>query len=348
MEDSGDPYDLSIEIVSIDQEKYKVILQAEAKNTVEYWFYLEPEEEAEEINTSGYFEHTYEEPGDYKIIVRAYGPSDRYIKASKSFSISGADPPPEVPLSKGYISPLQYDGYQLVWQDEFNSNSINLSNWGFEVGDGCPDLCGWGNNELEYYRAENASVADSVLTIEARAESFGGRDYTSARMISRGKQSFQYGRVDIRALLPQGKGMWPALWMMGNDFNQVGWPNCGEIDIMEMIGGMENTCHGTAHWDDGQGHASYGQSTTVSPETLAEAYHVFSIVWDESSIKWFVDAKMYNELSIVEASMSEFHQEFWFIINVAVGGNWPGSPDATTVFPQQMKVDYVRVFQKDE
>ncbi|MDZ7743169.1 MAG: glycoside hydrolase family 16 protein [Bacteroidota bacterium] len=278
---TGDPYDLTIEIISIDQESYHVVIQAKAKNAVEYWFYLESEEMPVEMNSSGYFEHTFEESGDYTIEVRAYGPSDRYIKASTTLSISGADPPPEVPLSKGYFSPLEYDGYQLAWQDEFNDLTINMSNWDFEIGDGCPNLCGWGNNELEYYRAENASVGDSVLIIEARKESFGGRDYTSTRMISRGKQSFQYGRFDIRALMPQGQGMWPALWMLGKNHSSVGWPECGEIDIMEMIGGSENTCHGTAHWDDGQGHESYEQSTTVTPNSLAEAYHVFSIIWDE-------------------------------------------------------------------
>ncbi len=346
LDNSGDPYDLIIEIISIDHENFNVIIQAEARNAVEYWFYVGTQELPEEINNNGLFEYTFKDKGEYSIVIRAYGASERYIKSTKTIKLNGAGPPPDVPLSKGYISPLEYDEYQLVWQDEFNDNFLNMSNWDFEIGDGCPDLCGWGNNELEYYRAENVSVSDSVLTIEARQESFGGRDYTSARLISRGKQSFRYGRIDIRALLPQGKGMWPALWMMGKDFNSVGWPFCGEIDIMEMIGGSENTCYGTAHWDDGQEHASYGQSITVSPDSFAEAYHVFSIIWDENNIKWLVDDDIYNQLSITDPFMSEFHQEFWFIMNVAVGGNWPGNPNASTVFPQHMKVDYVRVFQK--
>lgn len=347
IDNSGDPYELTTEIVSIDHENFHVVIQANAKNTDEYWFYIDEQELPEEMNSTGLFEYTFEGKGEYSIVIRAYGPSDRYISTTETITFQGAGPTPDVPLSRGYSSPLEYDGYQLVWQDEFNDNTINTSNWDFEIGDGCPNLCGWGNNELEYYRAENAYVGDSVLTIEARQESFGGRDYTSARMISRGKQSFRYGRIDIRALMPQGQGIWPALWMLGNNHNSVGWPKCGEIDIMEMIGGTENTCHGTAHWDDGQGHASYGQSTTVSPYSLAEAYHVFSIVWDETSISWYVDNERYNELLTTEAQMSEFHQEFWFIMNVAVGGNWPGNPDASTVFPQQMKVDYIRVFQSD-
>ncbi len=342
----GDPANLKLEILSIDYEAFHVVMQASAQKTVEYWFFLGDEDMPEEMNSSGRFEYTFEEEGNYTITVRAYGSSDRYIKDTKLVSINGGGPTPPVPLNKGYFSPLEYDGYSLTWQDEFNTAIINTQNWGFEIGDGCPDLCGWGNNELEYYLAENAWQGDSTLTIEAREESYGGRSYTSARLISKGKQSFQYGRIDIRALLPEGKGMWPALWMLGDNFNLVGWPECGEIDIMEMIGGTEYTCHGTAHWDDGQGYASYGQSTEVSPESLAEAYHVFSIIWDETSIKWLIDNQQYNELSITDPSMSEFQQGFWFILNVAVGGNWPGNPDATTVFPQQMKVDYVRVFQE--
>lgn len=342
----GDPTNLVIEILSIDNETFEVLIQAEALNAVEYWFYVGAADTPEEINESGLFSYTFPQEGDYGITVRAYGSSDRYIKANKEISISAGEPEPPVPLSKGYFSPMEYDGYDLVWQEEFNANSINTANWDFEIGDGCPDLCGWGNNELEYYRAENAWVADSVLTIEARQESFGNRDYTSARMISRNKQSFLYGRIDIRALMPQGQGIWPALWMLGDNHSSVGWPECGEIDIMEMIGGHENTAHGTAHWQNGQDYASYGQSTTTSTYSLAEAYHVFSIVWDESSIKWYLDNVQYNELSITDPQMSEFHQEFWFILNVAVGGNWPGNPDATTVFPQQMKVDYIRVFQQ--
>lgn len=346
---SGDPSNLSIEILSIDDETFTVQLQAQAQNTVSYWFFIGSAETPEEMNESGLFEHSFESHGEYNIIVRAYGSSGRYLKANQPVTISPIGPAPTVPLNKGYISPLEYDGYTLVWQDEFNSNVLNTSNWAFDNGNGCPNNCGWGNNELEYYLSENASVGDSVLTIEAREQVVGSNAYTSAKLISRGKQSFQYGRIDIRALLPEGKGLWPALWMMGNNFSTVGWPYCGEIDIMEMVGGGSGdyTVYGTAHWHNGSDHASQGGNTTVSPDALSEAYHVFSIIWDESSIKWLVDDEVYNQLSITDPTMSEFHQEFWFILNVAVGGNWPGSPDATTSFPQQMKVDYIRVFQPE-
>lgn len=346
---SGNPSNLKVEVISIDNENFTVAIQASAQNTVEYWFFIGSSDTPEEMNESGYFEYTFDGDGDYDIIVRAYGSSGRYIKATQSISITPSGPPPSVPLSKGYFTPLEYDGYELVWQDEFNTNQLNTSNWSFDLGNGCPSLCGWGNNELEYYLAENAWVGDSVLTIEAREQIVGSNAYTSAKLISRGKRSFQYGRIDIRALLPKGKGLWPALWMMGDNWSAVGWPYCGEIDIMEMIGGGNGDyiIYGTAHWHDGSSQASQGDNTAVSPESLSEAYHVFSIIWTETSIRWLVDDRVYNTLSITDPQMSEFHQKFWFILNVAVGGNWPGNPDQTTVFPQQMKVDYIRVFQPE-
>lgn len=346
---TDDPSDLTVEIVSLDNQLNKVVIQANAKNTVQYHFFIGDSEFAEETNTTGLFEYTFDEKGMYSITVRAYGPSGRYIK--KETTVTLEDPTvEEVPLSRGYFTPGSYDGHELVWQDEFNGSSLNTDYWVYEIGDGCPN-CGWGNNELEYYRAENSWVADSVLTIEARKEAFGGKQYTSSRIKTQGKFSFKYGRVDIRALLPKGQGMWPALWMLGNDITSVGWPQCGEIDIMEMIGGSnrEYTVYGTAHWDNGDGHASYGQSKTLPSGgyDFSESYHVFSLIWDEYSIKWYVDDQKYNELSTTDAVMSEFHNPQFFIFNVAVGGNWPGSPNESTIFPQQMKVDYIRVFQPE-
>lgn len=346
-ENTSDPADLSVEITSVDDESFTVSLQATATNAVDYRFYIGISDIPEEVNNDGFFQHTFEGPGSYEIQVRAYGSSGRYVKVSKEIQFSQQSEP--VPLSRGQYSPLAYNGYDLVWQDEFNGFSINDDYWSFDIGDGCPNLCGWGNNELEYYRMENAWVGDSVLTIEARKETFMGRDYTSAKIKTAGKVSFQYGRIDIRALLPEGQGIWPALWTLGDGFSTVGWPRCGEIDMMEMIGGSgrENQVHGTAHWGNGGEHASYGQSFTLSLGTynFSEAYHVFSIIWDENSIKWYVDDQKYSELSITGSDMTEFHTPHWFIINLAVGGNWPGNPNATTQFPQQMKVDYIRVFQ---
>ncbi len=341
-----DPSNLEIEVVIEPEGSGNVIIYASADNAVEYQLRIGDNDEPVETNNSGVFEHTFLQPGTYSLDIRAFGTSGRYLRRVVYVEIVFEDE--EVPVDQGYVTPLEYEGYDLVWHDEFEGNSINTDNWVFEIGDGCPDLCGWGNNESQYYRQQNAWVSDGVLTIEAREENFGNRNYTSARMKTQGKQSFKYGRIDIRALLPRGQGIWPALWMLGNDIETVGWPKCGEIDIMEMIGGSgrENQVHGTLHWDN-NGHTYQGGSYTLPTGTFGDEYHVFSIIWDDTSIRWFVNDIEYHEMLITPSHMTEFHQEFFFIFNVAVGGIWPGYPDETTVFPQQMRVDYVRVFQEN-
>jgi len=249
------------------------------------------------------------------------------------------------PPTGGYVSPTSYPGYTLVWNDEFSGVLLNPSDWTFELGTGSN---GWGNNELQYYRSQNTSVANGLLTIEAREENFGGRNYTSSRIKTQTKQKFLYGKIDIRAAMPRGQGLWPALWMLGESITSVGWPASGEIDIMEMIGGSgnEGTVHGTVHWDNAGGHASYGGDTSLSSGTFADEFHVFGIEWDSTKIRWFLDGVQYHVIDITSAGLSEFQEEFFFIFNVAVGGNWPGSPDGSTFFPQRMLVDYVRVFEK--
>ncbi|MGB5927445.1 MAG: glycoside hydrolase family 16 protein, partial [Cyclobacteriaceae bacterium] len=241
-----------------------------------------------------------------------------------------------------------YDGMNLVWQDEFSGSSLNTADWSYEIGDGCPNLCGWGNNELEYYRQENTSVQDGYLTITAKQEAFGGRSYTSSRIKTQGKQNFQYGRIDIRAVLPEGQGVWPALWMLGSNITSVSWPACGEIDIMEMIGGAggrDRTVHGTIHWDNNGSYANYGGDYSI-PSKFSEEFHVFTLIWDENSIEWLVDDVQFHTVDITPDALSEFRNDYFLLFNVAVGGNWPGSPDGSTQFPQSMIVDYVRVFQQ--
>jgi beta-glucanase (GH16 family) len=249
----------------------------------------------------------------------------------------------------GYTTPESYPGMQLVWSDDFNASELDATYWTYEVGTGCPSLCGWGNNELEYYRPENTYIKDGHLVIEAREEQFGGRAYTSSRIITRDKFDFRYGRVDIRAALPKGKGLWPALWMLGSNIGTVGWPACGEIDIMEMIGGPggDNVVHGTAHWANAQGdREQYGGSWTLSGGTFNDEFHVFSLVWTQTTIKWYLNDIKYHEILITDPILSELKDNsFYFIFNVAVGGDWPGPPNANTEFPQRMIVDYIRVFQ---
>ena len=174
--------------------------------------------------------------------------------------------------------------------------------------------------------------------------------YTSSRLVTKNKKSFKYGRIDIRAKLPLGQGIWPALWMLGNNIDQVSWPKCGEIDIMEMIGGgdgRDNTVHGTAHWWDNEFRAQYGNSSELSEGIYNDEFHVFSIVWDATKISWYRDDKLFNTLDITPFFLAEFKESFFLILNVAVGGNWPGNPNSITEFPQYMIVDYVRVFQKE-
>ena len=248
-------------------------------------------------------------------------------------------------LFTGYETPMSYPGYTLLWSDEFSGTTLNQADWSYEIGRG---NSGWGNNELQYYRSENTSVANGLLTIEARKESFGGANYTSSRLITQGKKTFRYGKIDIRAVMPFGQGFWPALWMLGQNISTVGWPAAGEIDIAEMVGGSgrENTVHGTVHWDNAGSNASYGGSNTLSNGTLADEFHVYTIEWDSSVIRWYINGVQFHVISITSAGLSEFQQQFFFIFNVAVGGNWPGSPNSSTTFPQRMLVDYVRVFEK--
>lgn len=234
--------------------------------------------------------------------------------------------------------------WQLVWSDEFGGDVVNDSNWTHAIGGH-----GWGNGELQYYtdRDTNSYVSNGYLVIQALEENYSAWNYTSARLKSQGKKFFKYGKILARIKLPYGQGIWPAFWMLGESFPVVGWPDCGEIDVMEMIGGIgkDNTVYGTVHWEDGNGqHAKYGSSYTLSSGIFADNFHLFSIIWDESQIKWYVDNQLYHIIDITPSTLSEFHEDFFIILNIAVGGNWPGPPDSTTVFPQRMEVDYIKVY----
>ncbi len=247
----------------------------------------------------------------------------------------------------GYSTPLSYPNYKLVWNDEFSQKSLDINSWNYETGNNN----GWGNAELENYtdRPQNVFLSSGNLIIEARRESYGGFNYTSARLTTQKKRSFKFGRIDIRAKLPVGKGIWPALWMLGENISTVGWPACGEIDIMELIGTFPNRVTGTMHWGSNTAnHSSKGADYFLTNnENFSQKFHVFSIVWEKDIIKWYVDDQLFhtNTLATVGGANYPFNAEQFFIFNVAVGGNWPGPPDASTTFPQRMFVDYVRVFQ---
>lgn len=254
----------------------------------------------------------------------------------------------EIPTG-GYTTPTSYPGYNLVWADEFDADTLNTNWWTYELGDGCPNLCGWGNNELEYYRKENTSIVDGNLVITAKKQNYGDREYTSSRLVTKGKKQFKFGRVDVRAALPEGKGLWPAVWMLGSNIDAVQWPACGEIDIMELTGDLPNRVLGTVHYGANISEHQYktGSKYLTGTDNFQDEFHVFSIVWEADLIEFYVDDELYH--TITPASLNgapyPFNKNFFFIMNVAVGGNLPGNPDASTAFPQFMIVDYIRVFQ---
>lgn len=262
----------------------------------------------------------------------------------------------KVDPSNGYSTPTEYSGYSKIWADEFDSTSLNTNDWTFEIGttDAFGNV-GWGNNELQYYREENTYLENGLLVIEAKKETYNGRAYTSSRIKTMDKFSFQYGRVDIRAVVAEGKGLWSALWMMGQNWSQQGWPYCGELDIIDTIGGTgqeANVVH-NIYWNDGgigsaYSPANYGANHDLSGgETFSNTFHIFSIEWTEDSIIWYVDDVQTHSININSDDLREaFQQDFFFIFNVAVGGNWPGTPVTSTQFPRGMLVDYIRVFQQ--
>lgn len=236
-------------------------------------------------------------------------------------------------------------GWTLVWSDEFSQpdgSAPDPAKWGYDKGGN-----GWGNNEWQYYtdRTNNARIENGHLIIEARKESFGSRNYTSARLLTKNRSDWTYGRMEARIKVPRGQGMWPAFWMLGNNIDSVGWPTCGEIDIMECIGREPKTVYGTIHGPGYSGGGSVGGSTTTRTD-VADDFHVFTIEWETNEIRWYMDNYIYFTATPADLGGAQwvFDHPHFIILNLAVGGNWPGYPDGTTVFPQQMLVDYVRVY----
>jgi beta-glucanase (GH16 family) len=252
-------------------------------------------------------------------------------------------------------SPATAAKWALSWSDEFNGpngSGVDQSKWVLEVGGK-----GWGNEELEYYtnRPRNAYIQDGNLVIEALREDYAGadgvsRNYTSARLKTAGQFSQAYGRFEARIKLPSGQGMWPAFWMLGDDIDKVGWPGCGEIDIMENVGKEPSIVHGSIH-----GPGFVGNDGIEAPYSLpakrrfTDDFHVFAVEWEPNAIRFYVDNDLYvtrTRSDLRPGWKWVFDHPFFLLLNVAVGGDWPGNPDATTVFPQSMLVDYVRVYKR--
>ena len=248
---------------------------------------------------------------------------------------------------------------QLLWADEFDGpagSSPDSAKWGFDIGVGDN---GWGNSELQYYtgRTQNAFLdGDGHLIIKAMKENFSGvngvtRGYTSARLVTRGKFEQAHGRFEARIKVPFGQGIWPAFWMLGNNISSVGWPVCGEIDVMENIGREPSILHGSLH---GPGYSGGNPLTATftrpDGKQFKDDFHTFAVEWEPREIRFYIDDTLYQTRRSSELSANQrwvYDHPFYLVLNVAVGGNWPGNPDATTTFPQMMMVDYVRVYSND-
>lgn len=237
--------------------------------------------------------------------------------------------------------------YQLIWSDEFDGSELDNSKWEHQIGNGSG---GWGNNEKQYYRAENSVVNNGFLTIIAKKENFNNFNYTSSRIRTINKGDWKYGKFEMRAKMPIGKGIWPAFWMMPTESVYGGWAASGEIDIMEYLGHDTKKVYGTIHYGGSwPNNKSSGGSYSLASGGFNDDFHTFTLIWEERKMEWYVDGILYstktNWNTAGHSFPAPFDQNFHFILNLAVGGNWPGYPDETTVFPQEYVIDYVRVYQ---
>ena len=280
------------------------------------------------------------------------------LTCASVFAIAGCAKAPTAQVTPIDNTPVTPAEYKLSWSDEFDGASgalVDPAKWVTETGGN-----GWGNQEREYYTtsAGNASLDGSGhLVITARAEPanssltcwYGSCRYTSARLKTQGRFQQTYGKFEARIRIPRGQGLWPAFWMLGSNIDQVGWPQSGEIDIMENIGKEPFAVHGTLHGPGYSGGNGIGGALSIAPLPFADDYHVFAVEWSPGEIRWLVDDKEYRRTTTANLPAGTtwvFDHGFFMLLNVAVGGGWPGDPDATTTFPQQMIVDYVRVYSR--
>jgi hypothetical protein len=313
--DSNNPYGDGSGIVNFNSQ---------ATNGVSYGYRIN--NGGEVMSVDGTYQYTFnsvEGVENHDISVVAYSSTNNSISGSEIIAVS------------------YYEGTAPIWADEFFQNgSPNSQNWTYDLGAG-----GWGNNEVQTYTnsSSNVKVEDGLLKIIAKKN---GSGYTSSRLKSQGLFKFTYGRVDVRAKLPASAGTWPAIWMLGSNFTSVGWPRCGEIDIMEQTGWDKNKVLGTCHWYDtgSSGYAGYGLDTNVT--NSSSEFHVYSVEWNSTSIRIFVDGAQYYVLSSSSSSIpsSPFENDFFLILNIAMGGNLGGTINPN-FSEDSMEIDYIRVYQ---
>jgi beta-glucanase (GH16 family) len=237
------------------------------------------------------------------------------------------------------------NSWKLVWYDEFNGTKLNKEYWSFQSGGD-----GWGNNELQYYtdRKENCYVENGKLIIRAMNESFENNQFTSARIMTKGKVDFLYGRIDIKARLPKGKGLLPAFWLLSSEDNYQDRRKNGEIDIMEMLGANPKVIYAVAHYSLNEEYKSWGKYENNSID-FSKDFHIYSLEWNRRELKWFIDDKIYYILELDKVFNEEYHpfsKRFYLIMNIAIGGDWPGNDLSETIFPTQMEIDYVKYYRK--
>ncbi|MFD0990519.1 glycoside hydrolase family 16 protein [Mariniflexile jejuense] len=308
-----------------------ITCNASATNAVSYGFKIGSE--AEVKNTTGIFNYTCTKEGlnDYIITVFAYSSSNNSISDFKKVAVFVTE-----------------KGPQLIWSDEFNTNGApDVTKWGYDLGNGCPTNCGWGNGEKEFYtnRTDNVKVENGVLKIIAKKENYQGSEYTSARLLTKGKFDFTYGRVDVRAKLPSGAGTWPAIWMLGANIDAVGWPACGEIDIMEHWGYNPTFISSATHTPSCSGGCANTKVGETTITDYATQFHVYSLEWTETELKFLIDnvVKYSYKPAVRNSSTWPYTAPQFLILNVAMGGSWFSiDPNFTE---SVMEVDYVKVYQ---
>lgn len=231
---------------------------------------------------------------------------------------------------------------KLVWQENFDGVALNQKNWNFEIGDGCPNLCGWGNNESQIYTNKNHVLKNGKLMITVQKKD---NLYTSSKITTKSKKEFLYGYIETRAKLPVGQGLWPAFWMLGVNITEIGWPKCGEIDILEYVGREPQTIYTTLHTQDSHGNSVNTKKTIISD--IENGFHTYGIDWTKNKIDFFVDKKLVYHFEPANKNQDTwpFDKPFYVILNVAIGGNFGGLTIDDGVLPQQFTVDYVKVYQ---